>query len=114
MNGDAETVAHKHAQLRIDNFADWLDNEAISTGAPDHEIVGIIQPRSQNLSLGSASEEFLNTVSVSPSSQNDNMAGRVQQFSFNTPYAAPDGAACGRVAYSGFHVSAGSSDEICV
>jgi hypothetical protein len=32
----------------------------------------------------------------------------VQQFAFNTPYASPDDAICGRVAYSGFHVAASS------
>src|SRR5690606_32233661 len=31
---------------------------------------------------------------------------RSQQFSFDTPYGAPEMAACGRVAYSGFHVAA--------
>lgn len=30
---------------------------------------------------------------------------RVQQLSFNTPYAAAEDAICGRVAYSGFHVA---------
>jgi hypothetical protein len=107
------SIGSDEASPRIDNFADWLVKEGISSGAPAHEIMGILEPRSQNLSLGSASEEFLNTVSA----QNANMqnmpamAGRVQQFSFNTPYAAPEEAACGRVAYSGFHVSAGGSND---
>jgi hypothetical protein len=34
----------------------------------------------------------------------------VQQYSFNTPYAAPSSAICGRVAYSGFHVTPGGGN----
>jgi hypothetical protein len=36
---------------------------------------------------------------------------RVQQLSFNTPYAAAETAICGRVAYSGFHVSDTDNDD---
>ncbi|HTV20242.1 MAG TPA: hypothetical protein VMG12_16270, partial [Polyangiaceae bacterium] len=36
---------------------------------------------------------------------------RIQQFSFNTPFNAPASAACGRIAYSGFHVVAGSGSN---
>ncbi|MFT3922708.1 MAG: hypothetical protein QM778_09255 [Myxococcales bacterium] len=38
-----------------------------------------------------------------------NMKPRVQQLSFNTPYAAASDSICGRVAYSGFHVSSASN-----
>jgi hypothetical protein len=36
---------------------------------------------------------------------------RTQQFSFNTPYGAPAEAICGRVAYSGFHVTIGDTEN---
>lgn len=82
---------------RIDGFASWLVNEGVTT-APGYAFT-ITQPRSLAEELGPESEEFVYR-------QGGN--GRVQQFSFDTPYAAPDGAACGRVAYSGFHVAAGT------
>ncbi|HTV25313.1 MAG TPA: hypothetical protein VMG12_41750 [Polyangiaceae bacterium] len=79
---------------RIDGFASWLVNEGVTT-APDYQFA-LNDPRSLSSGLGPVSEEF---VYRSDGNQ------RVQQFSFDTPYAAPDGAACGRVAYSGFHVA---------
>jgi hypothetical protein len=36
---------------------------------------------------------------------------RVQQLSFNTPYAANESNICGRVAYSGFHVAATDNND---
>jgi hypothetical protein len=80
---------------RIDTFADWMDNEDVANG-PGYSFT-IKDPRSQNLSIASGTEEF---VYRSDGNQ------RIQQFAFNTPFAAPDAAACGRVAYSGFHVAA--------
>jgi hypothetical protein len=82
------------ASPRIDGFASWLVNEGVTT-APDYQFA-ITDPRSLATGLGSETEEF-----VYRSDGND----RVQQFSFNTPYGAPDEASCGRVAYSGFHVA---------
>jgi hypothetical protein len=91
-------LSRPHASPRIDAFADWMEREGIAT-APAHTF-NIIQPRSQANVLGSATEEFVYIDS-----------GRTQQFSFNTPYGAPTEAACGRVAYSGFHVSADDSNS---
>jgi hypothetical protein len=87
------------ASPRIDGFAAWMANENVAS-APDYTFT-ITQPRSQTTGLGSATEEF---VYLTDGNQ------RTQQFSFNTPYGAPEAAACGRVAYSGFHVSAGSGN----
>jgi hypothetical protein len=86
---------------RIQGFADWLVNEGVTT-APAYQFA-MTDPRSMAITLGSASEEFVYR-------QDGN--SRVQQFSFDTPYAAPPTASCGRVAYSGFHVAgtAGDSD----
>jgi hypothetical protein len=90
------SLGRPNASPHIDGFAAWMVSEGITTaGAATFPIV---QPRSQTLELGSASEEF---VFLEDGNE------RVQQFSFNTPYAAPAAAECGRVAYSGFHVSAG-------
>jgi hypothetical protein len=67
------------------------------TVAPGYDF-SIIDPRSQATSIGASSEEFVY--------RSDETELGVQQFSFNTPYGAPAAAACGRVAYSGFHVAA--------
>jgi len=83
------------ASPRIQSFADWMVHEGVTT-SPAYTF-NITDPRSLATSLGASTEEF---VYRSDGNQ------RVQQFSFNTPYAAPATAACGRVAYSGFHVAA--------
>jgi hypothetical protein len=82
------------ASPRIQNFADWMRNEGV-IGANNQ--FTITDPRSMATGLGPSSEEF-----VYRSGGNN----RVQQFSFDTPYGAPEGESCGRVAYSGFHVAA--------
>lgn len=89
-----------NASPRIQTFADWMNNEGIAL-APDYTFT-IIEPRSQNTGLGEFSEEF---VYLGDGNE------RVQQFSFNTPYGAPEELSCGRVAYSGFHVSVGGGDS---
>jgi hypothetical protein len=88
------------ASPRIQNFADWMVSEGVTT-APGYAFT-IDEPRSQATALGTQAEEF-----VFRSDEDE----RVQQFSFNTPYAAPEDAVCGRVAYSGFHVVAGSTPQ---
>lgn len=118
------SVGSPNASPRIDNFADWLVNEQVVT-EPGLSF-DIIEPRNQVTALGEFSEEFIHCQAPEPEPEpEDTDAGagpvrpgqpgqpgaptvcdRIQQFSFNTPYGAPEGAACGRVAYSGFHVAA--------
>ncbi len=93
---------------RIQTFADWMSFEGVAS-APDYSF-RIIEPRSQNTAINAGTEEFVYrndtaAIALEPdySSTGNN---RVQQFSFNTPFNAPSSAACGRVAYSGFHVAA--------
>jgi hypothetical protein len=86
------------ASPRVDGFASWLVSEAV-TSAPDYEMT-IADPRSLAIEIHAGTEEFL---------YRSDPNGRVQQFSFNTPLGAPEAAACGRVAYSGFHVAANAA-----
>jgi hypothetical protein len=88
------SLGRPRASARIGDFAAWMSREGVIGGQNQFSIT---DPRSLVSSLGSASEEFVYR-------QGGN--GRVQQFSFDTPYAAPDAQSCGRVAYSGFHVAA--------
>jgi hypothetical protein len=92
---------------RIDGFASWLANESVTT-APDY-VFRITDPRSQNETIAEGTEEFVYRSDAAPETDEVNYSdsgnGRVQQFSFNTPFGAPADAVCGRVAYSGFHVA---------
>jgi hypothetical protein len=89
-------------------------NETVTT-SPGYTFA-ITDPRSQNNTIAAGTEEFVYRADAPPESTTQGYSnsgnGRVQQFSFNTPFGAPDDAACGRVAYSGFHVAAtgGSSN----
>lgn len=97
------SLGRPNASPRINNFRDWMVNEGVTT-APDYEFT-INEPRSQVTAIGSSSEEFVHCDGGDCSGN----TARPQQFSFNTPYGAPAAAACGRVAYSGFHVVTGNS-----
>jgi hypothetical protein len=90
-----------HASPRIQTFIDWM----VSEGAVDPATLSfnIPEPRSRATTLGEFTEEF---VYCEGGVCDRESRWRPQQVAFNTPYAAPDtGAACGRVVYSGFHVS---------
>ena len=92
------------ASARVDLFADWLSHHGVTT-APGYTFP-ITEPRSMASGLGAASEEFVYRSPDAPAQADPpGYDRRVQQFSFNTPYAAPSDATCGRVSYSGFHVA---------
>jgi hypothetical protein len=92
-------LGRPRASPRIMNFASWAAREGIAQ--PPAYQFNIVDPRSFSTGLGTSSEEFVYRTGGN---------GRTQQYSFNTPYGAPTAAACGRVAYSGFHVSAGGGN----
>jgi hypothetical protein len=108
-----------NASPRIENFAAWLVSEQVVTQADLS--FDIVEPRNQVTSLGEYSEEFIHCQISEPGAADDDAGpgpgpgpgiggqtrcDRIQQFSFNTPYGAPQESSCGRVAYSGFHVAA--------
>lgn len=93
-----------NASPRIDDFTAWLTKEEVIT--PPETSFTLIEPRSQVLELGEHTEQFLHCDDSEGDGECVGNAARIQQFSFNTPYGAPDDASCGRVAYSGFHVAA--------
>jgi hypothetical protein len=95
-----------NASPRIDGFAAWMESEGVTSEAEEYAFQ-IIQPRSQALTLGETTEEFVHCDDTAGDT-GDCEEIRTQQLSFNTPYGAPDGQECGRVAYSGFHVAATS------
>ncbi len=95
------SLGRPQASPRIQSFADWMANEGVTT--PPASSFEIVEPRSQNATLGASAEEFV---------YQEDGNQRVQQFSINTPYGAPDDAVCGRVAYSGFHVSVGDASNV--
>lgn len=125
------SIGRPNASPRIENFADWLISEQVVTEAD--MTFNIVEPRSQVLALGEHSEEFIHCApppepepepvtdagveadggdfpgipgGPGQQQQGPTTCERIQQFSFNTPYGAPEAESCGRVAYSGFHVSA--------
>lgn len=107
-NGEV-AVGRPQASPRIQNFADWMASESVAM--PPAYTFNIDQPRSQAATLGMSSEEFVLTTSLVHSG--DTVTSNItQQFSFNTPYGAPDEAVCGRVAYSGFHVVASGTTTV--
>ncbi len=100
-------IGRPQASPRIQNFADWMANEGVAM--PPTYGFTITDPRSQEKTLGASSEEFVLTTSIVQGTMTTLTGDQTQQFSFNTPYGAPDDSVCGRVAYSGFHVAAESS-----
>ena len=87
------------ASSRYQNFTDWMVAHGITTAMANYDFT-IAEPRSQATGLGTSSEEFVWRTDGTQ---------RTQQFSFNAPYGSTAAQACGRVAYSGFHVSIGNT-----
>jgi hypothetical protein len=95
-----------------------MNNEKVAL-APGYQF-DINQPRSQEATLGPTSEEFVLTTEITRTgtdrqtmmmTDTTTTGDQTQQFSFNTPYGAPDKDVCGRVAYSGFHVTVGTTQD---
>ncbi len=92
-------------------FRDWLDFQGALAGTtagvlnnPTTPQFTISAPRDRaGPNVGAATDEWVY--------RGTGTSRRVQQLSFNTPYAAAESNICGRVAYSGFHV-ANASNEI--
>jgi hypothetical protein len=98
---------------RIQTYARWLHNEGAGTvlfdgnGDPNFAYMQVTDPRDQATSVNVGSDEWMfrttNTTESTfpPFAPGSNTS--VQQFSFNTPFNEPANA-CGRVAYTAFHV----------
>jgi hypothetical protein len=84
---------------KISNFSTWLDNEGV-IDLPSLEF-DIIDPRDLATAVNTGAEEFIY--------RSDEDSEPIEQFAFNTPFTAPEDQVCGRVAYSGFHVSPGGN-----
>jgi hypothetical protein len=101
------SIGRPHVSPRIENFRDWMVTEGVTTANTTPAFsFNLNEPRSQVANgagdqIQAGTEEFVHTTTPN----------RTQQFSFNTPYGAPEMAACGRVAYSGFHVSYGGGSS---
>ena len=95
----AISVGRPQASPRIDSFAQWMVNEGITneTTTPPFSF-DISDPREQNMSIGESTEEFV----INATTEN------VQQFSFNTPYGAPE-APLRPCRLQLFHVSIGNT-----
>jgi hypothetical protein len=112
------SIDSANASPRIDNFSQWLVKEQVVTET--EMSFNISEPRNQVIELGEHSEEFIHCGEPAEQpvpeedagpgggfgGQGDAVCDSIQQFSFNTPYGAPEDASCGRVAYSSFHVAA--------
>jgi hypothetical protein len=86
-------------------FRDWLDWQGALTGTTAGMLTNPATPQfpiedardRAGANVGASTDEWVYRLSgANP---------RVQQLSFNTPYGAAENLICGRVAYSGFHVS---------
>ena len=86
-------------------YRDWLDYLGALTGTsagrldqPNPPRMPLTDPRDvAGSNVGAAADEWM---------YRDASGKKVQQLSFNTPYAAAEEAICGRVAFSAFHVAA--------
>ena len=105
-------LGRSQASPRLPDFAAWMADEMIAV-PPDYSFE-LLEPRSQALALGAATEELLYTTSVTRTAGSSTTEtvpdNRSQAFAFDTPYAAPAAALCGRVEYSGFHVATAAPD----
>ncbi|HET8940147.1 MAG TPA: hypothetical protein VFN67_42190 [Polyangiales bacterium] len=89
-------------------YRDWLDWQGALTGTsagvldrPTTPQMNITDPRDvAGATVGTSTDEWM---------YRNSSGAKVQQLSFNTPYAAAANAICGRVAFSAFHVAASSS-----
>ncbi len=129
--GDVSTGRPNANPAKIDDFAAWLVNEgaAAEVAAGDFEF-NVLEPRDLAVSVNPPSEEFV--YREYQATQGGGMMGggmmgaggaapepepaaelitSVQQYAFNAPFGAPDEGTCGRVAYSGFHVSASEAQQ---
>jgi len=86
-------------------FRDWLTYQGALAGTTAGQLTPpgtpqftITDPRDRaGANVGAATDEWV---------YRNNSGAKVQQLSFNTPYDADEDDICGRVAYSGFHVTA--------